>query len=55
MKNADKKSLEKAYELYESKAINNIEIGTIKGLQDIHRYIFGGLFDFAGEIRDVNI
>ena len=35
--------------------INEIEIGTTKGLQQIHGYIFGGLYDFAGKIRDKNI
>ena len=32
-----------------------MEIGTTKGLQQIHKYIFGGLYDFAGKIRDKNI
>ena len=51
----DDKSKLKAYELFESGMINEIEVGTIKGLQQIHSYIFGGLFDFAGQIRGVNI
>ena len=51
----DEKSKEKAYELYESEMINDIEVGTVKGLQQIHAYIFGGLYDFAGKIRDKNI
>jgi len=51
----DEKSKEKAYELYESGMINDIEVGTVKGLQQIHAYIFGGLYDFAGKIRDKNI
>ncbi len=51
----DEKSKEKAYELYESGALNNIEVGTVKGLQQIHSYIFGGLYDFAGQIRSKNI
>ncbi len=49
------KSKQKAYELFESGFIDNIEVGTAKGLQQIHGYIFGGLFDFAGQIRTVNI
>ena len=55
MKNIDKHSLEKAYQLFESDDINNIEVGTTKGLQQIHNYIFDELFDFAGQIRDSNI
>lgn len=55
MKNIDKKSLEKAYQLFETDAIDKIEIGTTKGLQQIHNYLFSGLYDFAGQIRTKNI
>jgi cell filamentation protein len=41
--------------LFESRAINDIEIGTTKGLQQIHKYLFGGLYDFAGQIRILTI
>ena len=51
----DEKSKQKAYELYESGLIDEIEVGTVKGLQQIHSYLFGGLYDFAGKIREVNI
>lgn len=51
----DGKSKSKAYALFESDLINNIEIGSIRGLQQIHAYLFGGLYDFAGKIRTVNI
>lgn len=51
----DEKSKKKAYELFESGFIDNIEIGTVKGLQQINSYIFGGLYDFAGQIRTMNI
>jgi len=55
MKNIDKNSLENAYRLFESGAIEKLEIGTTKGLQDIHKYLFDGLYDFAGKIRTHNI
>lgn len=45
----------KAYGLFDSGMINDIEVGTVKGLQQIHAYIFGGLYDFAGKIRGKNI
>ena len=49
------KSKSKAYALWESSVLDSIEVGTVKGLQQIHGYLFGGLYDFAGQIRDVNI
>lgn len=51
----DGKSKSKAYALFESNLIDSIEIGTVRGLQQIHAYLFGGLYDFAGQIRNVNI
>jgi cell filamentation protein len=54
-KDIDKLSLEKAYCLFGTGDINKIEVGTIKSLQQIHKYIFDGLYDFAGEIRSHNI
>ena len=53
--NIDAQSLNKAHSLFESGAIDRIEVGTVKGLCDIHRYLFGGLYDFAGKIRTLNI
>ena len=51
----DGKSKSKAYALFESSLIDSIDVGTVKGLQQIHAYLFGGLYDFAGQIRTVNI
>lgn len=51
----DGKSKQKAYALFESSLIDNIEVGTTKGLQQIHAYLFGGLYDFAAQIRQKNI
>jgi len=51
----DGKSKTKAYALFKSSLIKNIEVGTVKGLQQIHAYLFGGLYDFAGKIRQKNI
>ena len=51
----DSKSRDKAYELWGSTLMNSIEVGTVEGLQQIHSYIFGGLYDFAGQIRTKNI
>ncbi len=51
----DGKSKTKAYALFESSFIDNIEVGTSNGLQQIHAYLFGGLYDFARQIRQKNI
>lgn len=51
----DKQSLDNAYKLFESNQINNIEVGTLKGLQTIHKSLFSGLYDFVGKIREINI
>lgn len=51
----DGKSKTKAYALFESSLLDNIEVGTVNGLKQIHAYLFGGLYDFAGQIRQVNI
>ena len=51
----EKISKQKAKKFFESGEINRIEIGTFKGLSQIHAYLFGDIYDFAGKLRDVNI
>ena len=48
-------SKKKAYQLFESGILQTAEPGSIKCLQQIHAYLFGGLYDFAGQIRTKNI
>lgn len=54
-KNIDEKSLNNAKNLFVSGKIDQIEVGNVKGLQEIHKALFGGLYAFAGEIRTLNI
>ena len=51
----DGQSKKKAYTLFDGNLINEFEVGASKGLQQIHAYLFGGLFEFAGQIREKNI
>ena len=51
----DGQSKKKAYQLFESGILQTAEPGSIKCLQQIHAYLFGGLYDFAGQIRTKNI
>ena len=51
----DGKSRRKAYTLWESNLVADKDVGKIKALQQIHAYLFGGLYDFAGKIRTKTI
>lgn len=51
----EKISKHKAKQLFESGEINHIEVGTFNGLAQIHSYLFGDIYDFAGKLREVNI
>jgi len=51
----EKISKQKAKRLFENGDINRMEIGTFKGLAQIHAYLFGDIYEFAGKLRDVNI
>jgi cell filamentation protein len=55
MQTIDEQSKEKAYRLFDNGELNTIEVGTTVGLCQIHKYLFEGLFSFAGQIRDKNI
>lgn len=55
MINADQASKERALGLFASEELASFEVGTIYGLQQIHKFLFKGLYDFAGAIREVDI
>ena len=51
----DGQSIKKAYTLWESDLVADKDVGKVKSLQQIHAYLFGGLYDFAGKIRTKTI
>ncbi len=55
MQNIDEISKDRAKKLFNSEEITGFEVGIFQGLKQIHKYLFGGLYDFAGEIRTKNI
>lgn len=55
MKDEELLSKKRSIELWDNNLIIEMEVGTVKGLQDIHRYLFQDIFEFAGEIRNVNL
>jgi len=55
MKDEELQSKKRAVELYDSGKIDEFEVGTTKGLKQIHQFLFQDVFDFAGKIRDVDL
>ena len=55
MKDEELLSKKRSIELWDKKIIDKVGVGSLKGLQEIHRYLYQDIFDFAGEIRSVNI
>lgn len=55
MQNIDEASKQRAISLFGSADLASFEVGTTQGLQQIHEYLFGGLYGFAGKIRELNI
>ena len=55
MDNEELQSKKRAVELYDSGKIDEFEVGTTKGLKQIHQFLFQDVFDFAGKIRDVDL
>lgn len=55
MKDEELLSKKRSIELWDNNLINEMQVGTVKGLQDIHRYLFQDIFEFAGEIRNMNL
>ncbi|MEK9196078.1 MAG: Fic family protein [Patescibacteria group bacterium] len=55
MQNIDKISKQRAIKLFGSTDLSSFEVGTTKGLRQIHEYLFADLYDFAGQIRELNI
>lgn len=55
MENEELQSKKRAIELYDSGKIDEFEVGTTEGLKQIHRFVFQDVFDFAGEVRNVDL
>jgi len=51
----EKLSKQKAHQLFSTGFLSTLEIGTLQSLLDIHHYLFGQIYNFAGKIRSVNI
>lgn len=55
MNDIDQQSKERALQLFDNGKLDDFEVGTSRGLQQIHGYLFGGLYDFAGKLRTVDM
>ena len=55
MSNIEEQSKERALNLFDGAKIETFEVGTMAGLEQIHAYLFGGLYDFAGVVRTIDI
>lgn len=55
MRNEELQSKRRAVELYDSGKIDQFEVGTTEGLKQIHQFLFQDVFDFAGQIRNVDL
>lgn len=51
----EKLSKKKAIQLFESGYLDNLDAGTFASLAKIHQFLFDEIYDFAGQVRDVNI
>ena len=54
-KEEERISKKKALELFESGMLDRLEVGNFSSLKDIHKYLFEDIYDFAGQIRNVNL
>lgn len=55
MSDIDQQSMKRALSLFDSSELASFEVGTFRGLQQIHHYLFDSLYDFAGQLRTVDI
>ena len=54
-KEEERISKKKAAEMFKTGYLDSLEVGTVDSLIKIHKYLFEEIYDFAGEVRDVNI
>ena len=54
-KTEEQRSKKRALELFEGDALSCLKAGSFSALQEIHRHLFSDIYDFAGQVRTVNI